>query len=445
MTTIQHRTAAHPPVAFGEVLDRATEAVARRRAADADLLAAAVEWAELHPAGAGESYAGWGEEDLYEERLTPIAGEGAPLVAEFAPVELAAVLDWSTDAARELMGDGLELKYRLPKLYAHVLACRVPLHLARHVAAHTRDLSPVAAAHADRLVSADPRRVGRVRAERLVDEVRLYHDPDRAIDDELTALATRKVEIMPASTPLTADVHMRLDTADAEAFDAAVARGAQALGELGDDDPLDVRRARAVGVLADPQRALDLFAGRDPGRTPLAPTILLHLDADQLDRLATDPGNSSVVLTVEGGPSPGPILLDVLRPWLADSTIRLMPVLDLSRTDRVDRHDPPGWMADLVRLRDPVCVFPRCQRRSRACDLDHIEPYHPPDDPSTVSGQAAGPPGQTHPGNLAPLCRHHHRVKTHGGWQYARLPDGSYRWTSPTGRTFVVLPAPRCY
>ena len=135
----------------------------------------------------------------------------------------------------------------------------------------------------------------------------------------------------------------------------------------------------------------------------------------------------------------------MLRPWLADSTIKLMPVLDLSRTDRVDRHDPPGWMADLVRLRDPVCVFPRCQRRSRACDLDHIEPYHPPDDPSTVSGQAAGPPGQTHPGNLAPLCRHHHRVKTHGGWHYARLPDGSYRWTSPTGRTFVVLPAPRCY
>jgi hypothetical protein len=252
MTTIQHRTADRPQVAFGEVLDRASEAVARRRAADADLLAAAVEWAELHPARAGESYAGWGDEDLYDERLTPIAGEGAPLVAEFAPVELAAVLDWSTEAARELMGDGLELKYRLPKLYAHVLAGRVPLHLARRVAGHTRDLGPVAAAHADRLVSADPRRVGLVRAERLVDEVRLYHDPDRAIDDELTALAERKVEIRPGSTPLTADVHMRLDTADAEAFDAAVTRGAQALRALGDDDPLDVRRARAVGVLADP-------------------------------------------------------------------------------------------------------------------------------------------------------------------------------------------------
>jgi hypothetical protein len=142
-----------------------------------------------------------------------------------------------------------------------------------------------------------------------------------------------------------------------------------------------------------------------------------------------------VVLDVEGGRSPGPVLLDVLRSWLADSTVKLQPVLDMSRTDAVDRHDPPPWMATLVRLRDPVCVFPACHRRSRGCDLDHIEPYVELDD--------GGPPGQTHPGNLAPLCRRHHRVKTHGSWSYARLPDGSYRWTSPHGRIHVVMPLSR--
>ena len=84
-------------------------------------------------------------------------------------------------------------------------------------------------------------------------------------------------------------------------------------------------------------------------------------------------------------------------------------------------------MTEFVRLRDPHCVFPGCKKRSRHCDLDHIEPYVRPDD--------GGPPSQTHPDNLAPLCRHHHRVKTHGRWHYRRLPDGGYRWTSPTGRT----------
>jgi hypothetical protein len=131
----------------------------------------------------------------------------------------------------------------------------------------------------------------------------------------------------------------------------------------------------------------------------------------------------------------GVLSTDLLKAWLADSTVVIKPVLHLSRTDAVDSHDPPAWMADLVRLRDPVCVFPGCRRSSRACDLDHIEPYIP-----IAFG---GPPGQTHPANLAPLCRHHHRVKTHGNWRYARLPDGVYRWTSPTGRSFDVLPPPR--
>jgi hypothetical protein len=352
------------------------------------------------------------------------------MVAEFAPLELAAVLGWSPDAARELIGDALELKYRLPRLFALVRDLVVPAHVARHIAAHTHDLSLRAAAYADRLVCADPARVGRVRAAQLVDEARLYFDPDRAIDDELAALAARKVEFRPNSTPLTTDVLMTLDTQDAEAFEAAVARGADALGRLGDLDPLDVRRARAVGVLADPQRALDMLAGTDPGRTPASASLVFHLHADDLDRLATDP----VLVTVEGRHQRGPMLLDLLHTWLAGSTLVVKPVLDLARTDAVDAHEPPAWMADLVRLRDPVCVFPGCCRRSKRCDLDHIEPYVPLDE--------GGPPGQTHPGNLAPLCRRHHRAKTHGSWTYRRLADGSYRWRSPTGRAFTVLPPP---
>jgi 5-methylcytosine-specific restriction endonuclease McrA len=104
----------------------------------------------------------------------------------------------------------------------------------------------------------------------------------------------------------------------------------------------------------------------------------------------------------------------------------VQPVLDLSRSDAVDRHDPPTWMHELVVLRDRTCVFPGCRIDARRCDLDHVVPF---DD--------TGPPGQTSPANLAALCRRHHNAKTHRGWRYHRTASG-YEWTSPLGRTYTV-------
>jgi hypothetical protein len=92
-------------------------------------------------------------------------------------------------------------------------------------------------------------------------------------------------------------------------------------------------------------------------------------------------------------------------------------------------------MREQVILRDAHCVFPGCRRDSRHCDLDHITEYLPTDD--------GGPPGQTTPSNLAPLCRTHHRVKTFTSWHYKRLDHGSYTWTSPTGHQYDVTPSSR--
>jgi len=38
---------------------------------------------------------------------------------------------------------------------------------------------------------------------------------------------------------------------------------------------------------------------------------------------------------------------------------------------------------------------------------------------------------------LAPLCRSHHRLKTHGRWAYTTLKPGSYLWTSPHGYQYL--------
>ena len=51
-----------------------------------------------------------------------------------------------------------------------------------------------------------------------------------------------------------------------------------------------------------------------------------------------------------------------------------------------------------------------------------------------------GPPGQTSPENLAPLCRRHHRGKTARHWRYQRNADGSYTWHLPLGRSYRVTP-----
>lgn len=185
-------------------------------------------------------------------------------------------------------------------------------------------------------------------------------------------------------------------------------------------------------MLADPQRALDLLTGRPdvgdpsaheshPGPPRPSAVLWMHMDESSLLDLDTFPA----AIHLEGL---GPLSSDLLAAWLAGATVVVKPVLDLARDDAVDGHDPPPWMADLVRLRDRHCVFPGCRRPSRACDLDHIDAYIPID--------LGGPPRQTNPADLAPLCRRHHRAKTHSRWHYRRLPDGSYRWTSPLGRTY---------
>ena len=89
-------------------------------------------------------------------------------------------------------------------------------------------------------------------------------------------------------------------------------------------------------------------------------------------------------------------------------------------------YRPTARQQRLLRARAPRCEWPGCGRRaSRAvaagCDLDH---------------DLAWPHGPTCACNLGPLCRRHHRIKQLG-WIKRRRPDGSIRWTSPTGRAWT--------
>ena len=44
----------------------------------------------------------------------PVAGPGAPLVAEFSVTEFAAAIGLPTEAGKAYLGEAVELRYRLP-------------------------------------------------------------------------------------------------------------------------------------------------------------------------------------------------------------------------------------------------------------------------------------------------------------------------------------------
>jgi hypothetical protein len=41
---------------------------------------------------------------------------------------------------------------------------------------------------------------------------------------------------------------------------------------------------------------------------------------------------------------------------------------------------------------------------------------------------------------MIPLCRHHHRLKTHHRWQVTLNADSSVDWRSPAGRDYQLKP-----
>ena len=67
-----------------------------------------------------------------------------------------------------------------------------------------------------------------------------------------------------------------------------------------------------------------------------------------------------------------------------------------------------------------------------------------PRTPAAATATTSNPHNQggvTCPCNLAPLCRAHHRAKTHHGWTYQTLTPALYLWHAPPGHRYLVTPA----
>ena len=97
---------------------RADRAVAD--AAEARLLQHAVDWAAMHSTDSIDDAATLVEASYGDGPMT-VAGAGAPLVAEFAVTEFAAAIGLSTDAGKSYVGQALELRHRLPRVWRRVV------------------------------------------------------------------------------------------------------------------------------------------------------------------------------------------------------------------------------------------------------------------------------------------------------------------------------------
>jgi hypothetical protein len=89
-------------------------------------------------------------------------------------------------------------------------------------------------------------------------------------------------------------------------------------------------------------------------------------------------------------------------------------------------HDPGVKLRHLAQIRHATCTSPVCRRLAATCDFEHNIPYE------------AG--GRTCLCNTGPKCRHDHRVKQHPRWNVDQNPDGTFTWTTPSGRRYTTEP-----
>ncbi|MCW2816954.1 MAG: endonuclease [Nocardioides sp.] len=363
------------------------------------VLTAVLDWAAAHPASDTDVVELL---DDTEEPALHLAGPGAPMVGEYSALDLAHSLGMSTDAGLAYLRRALELRHRLPRLYARVVRLEVPVWKAFRVADQTTSLPMDGALFVDAKIAPFLHTCSWAQVDRTVDAARAAFDPAEAERLRVQAAEHRHATVWlnAATTTGTVEVTATLDAADALDLEQALRDGAQTLADLGSAESLDVRRSQALGEMARGQASLDLGRGV---------TIYAHLDAGDVGLLEN---------------TQTPVLVQQVKGWCeaAGTKVTIKPVIDLATNPSTDAYRPSDTIREHVVLRDRTCVFPDCRRRK--VDLDHIVPFD------------VG--GATSADNLAMLCRRHHRAKTHSRWRYESPEPGIYHWTSPTAATTTV-------
>ena len=435
------------------------------------MLQLACSWADAHYLDSGSE-----EYQPLIQRACAWGGEGTPEVSEYCAAELGALQGTGIMAARSLIADALDVRYRLPRLWARVLTGGVRAWQARKIAEQTRCLSWQACADVDHALSDFVGMMPWPRFARILSATILEADPALAAERADRARMAQDVFSFDSEDGLKTVV-AKAAAGDAIWFLATVNRMAEILATRGDTDPVGTRRARALGILAQPAEALRLLIEHQHDRTdqpnesserePAEPDATFDDEPDTpserepesdvepddhhslsmapppaFDAGAVRPrvvlhfhlsdaafGAGHALVRCEDG---GPLRLAELVEFLGRTgcQLRIQPVLDPTQVAPVDGYEIPQRLRAAVRARQIADVFPFGTCLSSSMDLDHTERYVPTD--------YGGPPGQTRLGNLGPMARPGHRAETHGGWAKRQPEPGYFVHRSPNGYVYLV-------
>ena len=215
------------------------------------------------------------------EQLVMIGPVGCPIVAETAPAGLVLPFHTSVQGVRGWIRDALNLRHRLPQLWARVVAGEVHHWKARAIAQATAELNPVTAGQVDGQITQWVEQLPWASVLRALEAIILQVDEGAYQERERLAAAKREVKATPSEHGLRTLI-ARGEAGDVAMMLALYGQVAEALADEGDEDPLPVRMSKAIGIIANPARLVDLLARHhddpDPHRTPWEKVAAHHDD-----------------------------------------------------------------------------------------------------------------------------------------------------------------------
>lgn len=410
-----------------------------------------------------------------------------------AEAELSAALPVTKGVASRMIAVGTALSTRLPKVAAAFARGDLDLARVRIIVDASANVDPDLIGEVERRILAGLRNsrspLTGARLRNMIDTVIAHVDADGLRIRREAAVKGRHLWIGPGPDGM-AELAGSLPAADAVYVTGRLTELAKGVCRQ-DPRSFDARRADALTALSHGQSVLACQCGKpncpyaDSNRKPLVPRKpLVHViaNAATVDGSADTPGwlngygiidaqyvrditaDGAIVRPIvepSGGtlvPAPAPsgdeITLDRTQSDVPHTPEAATPPSDefsarlgesavtaataeRARSDEPDSEPARGYQpsqqdADYARALHGTCMFPHCDVFAWECDLDHRKPYN-----HTEPAQG----GQTKAENLGPFCRKHHRLKTFGGWDLIKNPDGTLAITSPLGLTYPVATA----
>ena len=354
--------------------------------------------------------------DMIEISHCPPGDAGSPAerhteVDEFAADEIRAALRWTRRAADSQLGLAWHLRNRLPQVWDALHTGRIDLPRARVISSGTSLLSEDAAR---RVVTAVIDRAGEMTTGQLAARIRVLCveiDPEDAKNRYEEGLDERRIVAEPNPDGTANLVGCQLAPHRVTAVRRRIDRLAKSLRRTDDPRTLDQIRADVF---------LDLLTGNGHStKNGQQATVDIQVDLKTLVGLADNPGQI---------PGWGPVIADIARQAAVHSSQWRVTVTDPDTKQPVwsgtTRRRPSADQQRRVETRSPTCVFPGCRMPATECDLDH-----------TLAWAEGGP---TNIVNLAPLCRHDHRLKHQAHWQLEQSGPGRFTWTSGLGHVYAT-------